>query len=84
MPVLRQPGTVWAREQPADSPAEAAQATVHIHRVAPRSRRLGPDYIPRPPQTLPPPDARDPAGDQATIPDIAGEQRHSYGCIWDE
>jgi len=36
MPVLRQPGTLWAREHPADSPAEAVQATVHIaglHRV---------------------------------------------------
>src|SRR6266850_8519956 len=30
MPVLRQPGTMWAREHPADSSAEAAQATVHI------------------------------------------------------
>jgi hypothetical protein len=36
MPAHRQPGTKWAREHPADSPAEAAQATVHIaglHRV---------------------------------------------------
>jgi hypothetical protein len=56
MPVLKQPGTIWARKHPTYSTEETVQATAHmVGAGAPHSCGCWPDYVPRQPQKPPPP-----------------------------